>query len=68
MVGNLWDVTDVDINKFTENVLRLWFKKSHKLSLTQCIVQSRNVCDMKYVNGGAPVVYGMPVFTRNVNG
>ena len=62
VVGNLWDVTDRDIDKFTTNLLRLWFKETP--SLTQCVVESRDVCNMKYINGAAPVVYGMPVYTQ----
>ena len=65
MVGNLWDVTDRDIDKFTTNLLHLWFKDDN-VSLTQCVTQSRHVCNMKYINGAAPIVYGMPVYTRTV--
>ena len=60
MVANLWDVTDRDIDKFTTSLLRLWFKETP--SLTQCVAQSRHVCNMKYINGAAPIVYGMPVY------
>lgn len=31
------------------------------LSLTAAVAQSRTVCNLKYLNGAAPVVYGIPV-------
>ncbi|GAA5910865.1 separase [Sporobolomyces salmoneus] len=66
LVANLWDVTDKDIDKFAQSV----FEKSgiipssaspSPISLTSAVAQSRNVCNLRYLNGAAPVVYGIPV-------
>ena len=62
VVGNLWDVTDGGIDKFTMKFLHMFFEQGDKRSLTQCVIRSRGECNMKYINGSAPVVYGMPVF------
>ncbi|GAA5908652.1 hypothetical protein JCM5296_006001 [Sporobolomyces johnsonii] len=68
LVANLWDVTDKDIDKFAQSV----FDKtglassptstsSSPASLTSAIATSREVCNLRYLNGAAPVVYGVPV-------
>ncbi|KAI5475793.1 cysteine-type endopeptidase, separase [Pseudohyphozyma bogoriensis] len=72
LVGNLWDVTDRDIDKFSDSV----FKKIHldvpsSLSasikstppptLSAAVATSRDVCNLKFLNGAAPVVFGVPV-------
>lgn len=64
VVGNLWDVTDVDSDKFTKHLLQLWFQGD--LSLTQCVTQSRHVANMKYINSAASIVYGMPVYVKDL--
>ncbi|MCJ1251360.1 hypothetical protein MMC30_008592 [Trapelia coarctata] len=35
-----------------------------KVSLDQAVAAGREVCIMKYLNGAAPVVYGVPVFLK----
>jgi separase len=62
MVANLWDVTDKDIDKFTEDLIKTWMSSSHGTYLTTLMQKSRAVCKLKYLNGLAPVVYGLPVF------
>ena len=98
VVATLWDVTDKDIDRFSEATLEKWglFKQQQQLeetstspvkrgspvkrarrrgeepkvatsdtkamSLDQAVAQSRDMCIMKYLNGAAPVVYGIPVF------
>ncbi|GAA5868801.1 hypothetical protein JCM1840_005124 [Sporobolomyces johnsonii] len=68
LVANLWDVTDKDIDKFAQSV----FDKtglasfptstsSGPASLTSAVATSREVCNLRYLNGAAPVVYGVPV-------
>ncbi|KAL3230721.1 hypothetical protein RNJ44_01170 [Nakaseomyces bracarensis] len=66
VVGNLWDVTDKDIDKFSISV----FEKTALTSIstnhspttvTTAVSQSRDTCHLKYLNGAAPVVYGLPV-------
>ncbi|GAA5914661.1 hypothetical protein JCM8208_000403 [Rhodotorula glutinis] len=73
LVANLWDVTDKDIDKFAFSVFRRTgiaapepgptssSSSSSSLSLTAAVAQSRTVCNLKYLNGAAPVVYGIPV-------
>ena len=36
--------------------------ESKLISLDQAVVQGRNSCILKYLNGAAPVVYGVPVY------
>ncbi|KAL8943604.1 MAG: hypothetical protein Q9216_000969 [Gyalolechia sp. 2 TL-2023] len=94
VVATLWDVTDKDIDRFSETMLHKWglFKsqqppdsspvkkstrvkgrgKGHQspppppardnLSLDQAVAHGRNSCIFRYLNGAAPVVYGIPIF------
>ncbi|KAK0203498.1 cysteine peptidase C50 [Desarmillaria ectypa] len=76
LVANLWDVTDKDIDKFSQSVfdkLRLtrdhvqdWTVESmmntERTSLVAAVAQSRDVCKLKYLTGAAPVVYGIPFY------
>ena len=75
ILGNLWDVTDKDIDIFTLSLLQKWgliddYNGSghdygmKKLDLTNCVVQSRSKCTLKYLNGSAPVVYGLPMYLK----
>ncbi|EJU02296.1 hypothetical protein DACRYDRAFT_116022 [Dacryopinax primogenitus] len=73
VVATLWDVTDRDIDRFSDSV----FKKMHldrahvetwsasqpsMTSIVAAVAQSRDVCKLKYLNGAAPVVYGIPYY------
>lgn len=65
VVANLWDVTDKDIDKFTISVFEKWGLFSENsgqetLNICQAVSQSRDKCILKYLNGAAPVVYGLP--------
>ena len=75
LVANLWDVTDKDIDKFSETVFsKLGLDtlppatdqvRDEEITLAGAIATSREVCNLRYLNGAAPVVYGIPVrFTR----
>lgn len=80
-MANLWDVTDKDIDKFAENVFRLTGLTDAgaaslgtgtdtplPTTLTAAVARSRDVPLLKYLNGAAPVVYGIPVrFTRGLD-
>ena len=62
---NLWDVTDKDIDHFSLSVFEKWSllgtgKKN--LSICDAVFQSRCCCTLKYLNGAAPVVYGLPLY------
>ena len=77
ILANLWDVTDKDIDRFTLNTLEKWglfvdydsidiFDEpddagDHNPTLCDCVAKSRNSCKLKYLNGAAPVVYGLPL-------
>ena len=92
VLATLWDVTDKDIDRFSQTVLEKWglfedprpdtssspVKKGAKArgkskvrsaksvenerrSLDQAVAEARDSCIMKYLNGAAPVVYGVPV-------
>lgn len=69
LVANLWDVTDRDIDKFSAVLLETWlpdgsipaadgYQDSHALPP---LSQAREACKLKFVNGAAPVCYGIPV-------
>ncbi|BGP15795.1 separin protein [Rhodosporidiobolus nylandii] len=70
LVANLWDVTDKDIDKLAFAVLRKTGVappesgelKTPPLSLTAAVASSRDVCNLRYLNGAAVVVYGIPVW------
>ncbi|KIK92250.1 hypothetical protein PAXRUDRAFT_830139 [Paxillus rubicundulus Ve08.2h10] len=71
LVANLWDVTDRDIDKFTQSVfdqLHLtpeevrWSHKGSRTSVVAAVAKSRHFCKLKYLTGAAPVVYGIPFY------
>ena len=96
VLATLWDVTDKDIDRFSQSVLEDWglfdkpkqpiprspVKKNAKqkgksrannvddektgensrFSLDEAVSRGRDSCILKYLNGAAPVVYGVPVF------
>lgn len=55
MIGNLWDVTDGDIDKFLKSLLDTWL--SDNSSQLSVVSNSRNVCKMKYMVGAAPGMF-----------
>ncbi|ODV98325.1 hypothetical protein PACTADRAFT_48106, partial [Pachysolen tannophilus NRRL Y-2460] len=62
---NLWDVTDKDIDKFSLSVFEKWglFENNVKSeNICQAVSSSRDVCHLKYLNGSAPIVYGLPYY------
>lgn len=75
VLGNLWDVTDKDIDKFSESIFeKINFFGDNKdgdvgdhnktldgESLAVAVSSSREVCHLEYLNGAAPVVYGLPM-------
>ncbi|KAJ3567488.1 hypothetical protein NP233_g6332 [Leucocoprinus birnbaumii] len=73
LVANLWDVTDRDIDKFSQAVfdkvklnpedVRTWSdKQGAGVSLVTAVAQARSACKLKYLTGAAPVVYGIPFY------
>lgn len=72
-MANLWDVTDRDIDKFSQAVfdkLRLnsqdvqdWKPDNDEgCSLVTAVAEAREVCKLKYLTGAAAVVYGVPFY------
>nr|XP_014347491.1 PREDICTED: separin [Latimeria chalumnae] len=64
VLGNLWDVTDRDIDRYTEALLRSWLKAGSKAPLLDYVSQAREAPKFKYLIGAAPVVYGLPVLLQ----
>ncbi|KAJ5533344.1 Peptidase C50 separase [Penicillium frequentans] len=70
LVATLWDVTDRDIDRFASSTFDTWglFEKwkpdaqKSDVGLDTAIAGARGSCVLKYLNGAAPVVYGVPVF------
>lgn len=61
MLGNLWDVTDRDIDRFTKALLEAWFSAGPGAPLLAYMGSSRQATHLKHLIGAAPVVYGLPV-------
>ena len=64
IVANLWDVTDKDIDRFSESLLKQWFDPDAQLSLPEVLSQSRQACKLKYLIGASPVLYGLPLYIK----
>lgn len=64
VIGNLWDVTDKDIDRYLKNVLDNWLdaKNTDKRNLLEIVMTARNTCKMGYLVGAAPVCYGLPIY------
>ncbi|XP_060075951.1 uncharacterized protein LOC132555621 [Ylistrum balloti] len=62
IVSNLWDVTDRDIDRFLESLLSTWLAADKPSSLMDILPAAREVCQLPYLIGSAPVVYGFPVY------
>lgn len=71
-MANLWDVTDADIDRFSRATLQKWLQSRGSTSrtvhlqssATECISRtvsnSRVACRLPFLNGAAPVCYGIP--------
>lgn len=72
LVANLWDVTDRDIDKFSQAVfdklaltadgIKNWGRRYEQVSIVDAVGQARESCKLKYLTGAAPVVYGIPFY------
>lgn len=67
----MWDVTDKDIDKFSQSVFEKlnlsanYLKEAQEgqeASVVAAVARSRDVCKLKYLTGAAPVVYGIPFY------
>nr|DBA32722.1 TPA: hypothetical protein GDO54_000492 [Pyxicephalus adspersus] len=61
VVGNLWDVTDREIDRYTVAFLQGWLKAGPGASLLKYLSESRKSPKLKNIIGAAPVAYGLPV-------
>ena len=62
-IGNLWDVTDRDIDRFSKAVLNKWTqsdKGGSSSCMTKAIADGRKKCRLTHLIGAAPVCYGLP--------
>ncbi|PYH48825.1 C50 family peptidase [Aspergillus saccharolyticus JOP 1030-1] len=63
LVATLWDVTDKDIDRFAKSTFDKWGLfggEAEAVALDEAVSQSRQACVLKYLNGAAPVIYGIP--------
>ncbi len=73
-VANLWDVTDRDIDRFSQGVLSKWMASGPEegssgrqdtvkqiVCVSASIACSRKACRLSSLIGAAPVCYGIPV-------
>ncbi|XP_003405097.2 separin isoform X2 [Loxodonta africana] len=63
-LGNLWDVTDRDIDRYTAALLQGWLGAGPGAPLLYYVSQARQAPRLKYLIGAAPVAYGLPVSLR----
>ena len=68
IVGNLWDVTDRDIDRLSISFMQQVFDEvaasdgsSGCTTAAWHLTMSRDSCKLRHVVGCAPVVYGLPV-------
>ncbi|CCH60037.1 hypothetical protein TBLA_0C02250 [Henningerozyma blattae CBS 6284] len=75
VIGNLWDVTDKDIDRFSKDLFeRIGLFPSNNKStgpsenvcypISEAITNSRRECHLRYLNGCAPIIYGIPLIFR----
>jgi Peptidase family C50 len=57
IVANLWDVTDKDIDAFAMNLIDHLLDCGSDANVPLSVHLSRKVCNLKYINGAAPVIY-----------
>ncbi|CAL1536761.1 unnamed protein product, partial [Lymnaea stagnalis] len=65
VMGNLWVVTDKDIDKFTLKLVTEWMAQDRPVPLSDLLKQARQVCRLVGLNGFAPVIYGLPIMMNN---
>jgi len=58
VVGNLWDVTDRDIDRYATHLLEDLVQGQ---SMGRAVAAARSVCKLRCMVGASPVCYGLPV-------
>ncbi|XP_074427924.1 separin isoform X2 [Larus michahellis] len=61
VLGNLWDVTDRDIDRYAQALLQGWLRGGSGAPLLAYVAQARQAPRLKHLIGAAPVAYGLPV-------
>ncbi|XP_063035276.1 separin, partial [Melospiza melodia melodia] len=61
VLGNLWDVTDRDLDRLAQALLRGWLGGGPGTPLLGQLAQARQAPRLKSLIGAAPVAYGLPV-------
>ncbi|XP_053312187.1 separin [Spea bombifrons] len=61
VLGNLWDVTDREIDRYTVAFLQSWLKAGPGAPLLKYLAESRQAPKLRFLTGAAPVAYGLPV-------
>uniref|UniRef100_UPI00358E1714 separin isoform X2 n=1 Tax=Myxine glutinosa TaxID=7769 RepID=UPI00358E1714 len=61
VLGNLWDVTDRDIDRYTEQLLRGWLSSAGRKSLPEYLSLARTAPKLPFLTGAAPIIYGLPI-------
>ncbi|KAI2500125.1 Peptidase family C50 [Fragilaria crotonensis] len=64
VVGNLWDVTDRDIDRYCLEFMDKFLSHEGD-SLAKCVAEARSCCKMQHIVGLAPVCYGLPVVRKS---
>jgi separase len=64
LLCTLWDVTDKDIDRFSSQALHSWLDGN---DLGSAVADARSTCVLRYLNGAAPVIYGVPVCIKAMN-
>jgi hypothetical protein len=59
VVGNLWDVTDGELDRLTKALLMNWLDQG--LPLPLALAQARKTCQFRFLVAAAAVCYGVPV-------
>eukprot|EP01039_Chlorochromonas_danica_P000696 gene696-754_t len=70
VAGNLWDVTDRDLDKLSvacmEKALTIQQKISdERISFAKALGEARDVCKLKYAVAGAAIMYGLPMLASS---
>lgn len=58
LLGCLWSVTDKDIDEFTLRIVDKFMQENGDFG--GAVAESKEVCRMKYLNGAAIILYGLP--------
>lgn len=61
LIGNLWDIADRDINRFSKELLARIFDNNETIG--QAVADARGACILRFCTGAAPVIYGLPYAT-----